>query len=751
MFASHVLGFPRIGPNRELKFSIEKYWASNTEANERAVFETKNNICTKNWKLQKLFGLDFITVGDFALYDHVLSTLMMVGGLPSRFAAQNNWLHNYFNAARGTEHCRAMEMKKWFNTNYHYMVPEYSPGMSFGFKAEHLISEVIAATELGCPLKVSLLGPVSLLWLGKEYDGLINRLELLPNLLAVYKDIVLELKKRNIAWIQMEEPAACSNLSNTWREALQISYDALSKIFGKILLTTYYSFPKETATAIFQLPVAGVHFDVTSNFSLECLTNRQDRQVLSVGIVEGRAVWPNDVLRSVHKIRKIQKIVGSSNPIWISTSCSLQHVPYDASVEDRVEKVTKKSLSFSVQKVGEVVKIKNELLAHSRGSDKRILFRTFNPFVGFSVEELSSSVPATEENNCLRAEAQKEVLSLPVLPTTTVGSFPQTKDLRLLRSCFRNNTVSSKEYIIRMKKEIGHVVHKQLKYGLDVLVHGEVERNDMVEYFGESLNGFIITKRGWVQSYGSRCTKPPIIVDDVSFAFPITAYWFREAQNLTAKPVKGMVTGPITILNWSFIRKDLSYQEISLQIAYALRLELSLLEVYGMKIIQIDEPAIREGLPLKTEEQAEYLDWVTKTFKILASCLSNRTQIHTHMCYSEFGDIMDTITKLPADVVSIEAARSNMTLLQSFKTINYDKGLGLGVYDIHSPEIPSPESIEKRIKHIINCLPQSSVWVNPDCGLKTRTWPQVDEAIYNLVEATKTIRKHLMAIHSDFN
>ena len=749
MFASHILGLPRIGSNRELKFSIEKYWASNSEANERSVLETKNNICAKNWKLQKLFGLDFITVGDFALYDHVLTTLMMVGGLPARFTATNSWLLHYFCAARGAENCRAMEMKKWFNTNYHYMVPEYTPGMNFSPKAEHLIADVGAASELGCSIKVNLLGPVSLLWLGKEYDGLVSRLELLPNMLAAYKDIILELKKRNVEWIQMEEPAASLNLPSSWREALQISYDSLSRIFNKILLTTYFSFSKEAATGIFNLPVAGVHVDITSNFSLDSLMNCPARQVLSVGIVDGRTVWPNDVQRSVHKIRKIREVVGSSNPIWVSTSCSLLHVPFDVSVEDKIERSVKKSLSFSVQKVREVVGIKRKLLVRSEDCAAKTLSKTFNPTVGFGVEELGCCIPSTEESSCQRSEAQKEVLCLPALPTTTIGSFPQTKDLRLLRSFFRNNAVSSKEYIVRMKGEIGYVVNKQLKYGLDVLVHGEVERNDMVEYFGESLNGFIITKRGWVQSYGSRCTKPPIIVNDVSFAFPMTAYWFREAQNLTNKPVKGMVTGSITMLNWSFIRKDLPYQEISLQIASALRLELGFLEACGMKIIQIDEPAIREGLPLKDEEQAEYLDWVIKTFRILSNCLSIRTQIHTHMCYSEFGDIIHTIANLPADVISIEAARSNMLLLQSFKDIGYAKGLGLGVYDIHSPEIPSLDSIEKRIKHIINCIPANSVWINPDCGLKTRTWHQVDGAIYNLVEATKNIRKSPELPHPD--
>lgn len=740
VYSSHILGFARIGPDRELKFALEKYWRLNSREAEKLVYRTREKVCVQNWKTQIQSGSDYLTVGDFSFYDQVLSTLVLVGGLPHRFNFQsNNRLLDSFRAARGCGQNVAMEMKKWFNTNYHYMVPEYNSATSFKVDAKWLIEEIDLASLIGQSLKVCLVGPVTLLWLGKEHDGLLNKIELLPQLLEVYKEILLELKKKSINLVQIEEPVFCLDVPVIWKEALKLTYYFLPKYSSNLLLTTYFSFPHHTANFLFSLPVFGVHIDVTTNFQLKKLPKQTKSSVLSIGIIDGKNVWKSNITKSVNKVRRIQDQMESGMCLWISTSCSLLHIPHDLSVEKGIRRDVLSDLAFGIQKVKEVSTIKLSLRLDSN-QQVRFPTETFNPRVSFYTEELLHKTSQFEKDWTKRMLRQQESVGLPLFPTTTVGSFPQTQKIRALRSLIRNNKIGCGSYIISIRTEISFIIAKQMSLGLDVLVHGEVERNDMVEYFGELLGGFVITKCGWVQSYGSRCTKPPIILGDVSFISPMSVYWFNQAQSLTTKPVKGMLTGPTTMLNWSFSRGDLPFQEVSLQLCNALKIELGLLGKTGTKVVQIDEPAIKEGLPLNVEGRQQYLNWVVKAFNVLTSSLPDSVQIHTHMCYSEIGDLIEAITKLGVDVISVEAARSNMLPVQLFKRHNYCRGMGFGMYDIHSPAVPSTAEIVSRIEHVITSVSPQLVWINPDCGLKTRTWFQVETALTNLVKAAKLMR-----------
>lgn len=738
---SHILGFARIGFNRELKFALEKYWKSPTEENERLILQVRERVCYQNWKAQKLLGLDYLSVGDFAFYDHVLSALMLVGGLPGRFGVSDtNQLATYFEAARGNDSCRAMEMKKWFNTNYHYMVPEYGADSTFRVNIKWLIEEVDLATLLSHPIKVNVLGPVTLLWLGREQLGLVNRIELLPRLLEVYKEILLELKSKKVDLIQIEEPVSCLDVPAVWEEAITLTYHYLPRYSQKMLFTTYFVAPKETSSYIFRLPVAGVHIDITSGFNFSVLSHCRNNSVLSVGVVNGRNIWRNDIDKSVYKVGKIQGALKVRVILWVATSCSLLHTPCDLTMEERIRRDIRRDMSFGVQKIREVVSIKLAFESEPKNTTQPRTERAFNPRVGFCTEELTDNFSHTRSSYDERRHQQHETLTLPIFPTTTVGSFPQTPQIRSLRAKFRENKISRNAYIINIRKEISYIIAKQASYDLDVLVHGEVERNDMVEYFGELLEGFVITRNGWIQSYGSRCTKPPVIFSDIAFVAPMSLYWFNHAQSLTTKPVKGMITGPTTMLNWSFAREDLPYQEMSLQLGNALRVELSQLVRSGVRVVQIDEPAIKEGLPLDKISCWYYLNWVARAFNALLSKLSNKIQVHTHICYSELEDLMPAIAKLDVDVISAEAARSNMLTLESFSNHGYKRGMGLGLYDIHSPATPSTIDIISKVQRVIALVPRELIWINPDCGLKTRTWSQVDAALVNLVEAAKRLR-----------
>ncbi|KAH0998214.1 5-methyltetrahydropteroyltriglutamate--homocysteine S-methyltransferase [Candidatus Tremblaya phenacola] len=742
MVTAHLLGFPRIGFNRELKFTLESYWNHRTPETKELLFKTRKEICLKTWKMQKLLRLDFLTVGDFSFYDHVLSTLCGLGGLPKRygFNVKSPSIDNYFDAARGNSNFRAMDLKKWFNTNYHYLVPEYTSGMEFHAEFPWLLEEIELAKTLQHPIKVCMLGPASLLWLGKEYGGLVNRIEVLPRLLEAYKRVLMNIKFKGVEWVQLEEPIASFNLPAIWRRALSTTYEQLSSCSPRILFTSYYAFPNEMYSFLKSLPVDGFHFDITNNVSINLLESYPSDKVLSVGIVSGRDVWKNDLKRSIHRVERLRSKIRSE--LWVSTSCPLLHVPCDLSTEGRISESLKRKLSFGVQKIQEAVAIKEHLTNQNSNIATSVLVKEthFNPRVGFYTEELENECCFKRLSYLDRIKLQKNISKHLIFPTTTVGSFPQTEHIRKIRSQFKKGNLTQKEYITTLKTEVSFIIKKQAVYGLDVFVHGEVERNDMVEYFGELVEGFMITENGWIQSFGSRCTKPPIVFKDLSFIRPITVYWTRYAQGLTNKPVKGMVTGPMTILNWSFLRKTQTIQEMSLQIASVLRKEVNLLENHGTRIVQIDEPAIREGLPLLYENWNQYLSWSVKAFHIVSSGVSASTQIHTHLCYSEFGEIVDTLVKLDTDVISIEAARSNMVLLEPFKECGFTNEIGPGVYDIHSPMIPSVEEVLLRIKYITTSISKERVWVNPDCGLKTRTWSQVDSSLSNMVKAAKIAR-----------
>ncbi|AGO28232.1 cobalamin-independent homocysteine transmethylase [Candidatus Tremblaya phenacola PAVE] len=744
MFRSHILGSTRIGRNRELKFVLEKFWRTSTKENERQLHQTKEKVCSQNWKDQKQSGLDFITVGDFAFYDHVLTTLVLVSSLPKRFGIlDQHTIKEYFAAARGDEANRAMEMRKWFNTNYHYMVPEFEPGTTFHANTKWLLDEIDLASLFHHQTKVVILGPISLLWIGKECGGLTNKLELLPNLLEAYKNILIDLKKRGIDLVQIDEPAACLTLSDVWVEALKASYNYLSKYFEGILLTTFFSFPTELVTLLLTLPILGVHIDVTSSFELHKIPKQPRINILSIGVVNGRDVWKANINNSVRKISQIKSRILKPINLWVATSCSLLHTPNNLSDENGLEVGVSSGLAFGSQKIEEVCAIKMALkFGWIRSQSKIQRIETFNPRVGFAVEELLTN----QDLKVKRNNPQLKQLGLPLIPTTTVGSFPQTQQIRELRSNIRKGLISCGNYVSQIKAEISFIIAKQISLGLDVLVHGEVERNDMVEYFGEQLNGFIITKKGWVQSYGSRCVKPPIVFGDISFVSPMSVFWFKQAQKLTTKPVKGMLTGPTTMLNWSFVRRDLSIQEISVQVCNALKIELGLLKSAGAKVIQIDEPAIREGLPLNQNGWGAYLNWVVRIFNILAAYLPSEIQVHTHMCYFEFNELMDAILNLDVDAISVEAARSNMASVNPFKEHCYSRGIGFGMYDIHSPIIPNEADILNRIRFVLSSFPKELVWANPDCGLKTRTWNQVEASLKNLVQAALVVRKGLIKL-----
>ncbi|CUX79093.1 5-methyltetrahydropteroyltriglutamate--homocysteine methyltransferase [Candidatus Tremblaya princeps] len=744
MITAHILGYPRIGRSRELKFALERYWASGGDQNARLLHDVRGELCLEGWDVQRAAGMDYVTVGDFSLYDHVLSTLELMGCMPVRLRQLScDKLASYFAAARGGSAGAAMDMKKWFNTNYHYMVPEYSKGMEFDSgDGRWLAEEIDMAQAAGHRVKASLLGPITLLWLGKERDGLLNRLELLPGLVDAYVNLLSLMLARGVEWIQVEEPIASLDMPDLWAGAMHAAYDALSRRSPRLLLTSYYSFPSGCFDILCQLPVSGLHVDVTRNFRLGALRCFPRDMVLSAGAVDGRHVWSCDLSATARLLDRARDMARLDDRLWVSTSCSLMHVPVDAATEVAVSMSVRPMLSFAIQKAGEVAALKLRL-AHGnagRSNDRVSLSRSFKPAVGFGTEDLQLT-QRRQLGYADRARRQRSALGLPVLPTTTVGSFPQTPRLRQLRVMLRRGNIRLQSYMGAIRAEIEHIVRRQAELGMDILVHGEVERGDMVEYFGESMDGFVITRHGWVQSYGSRCAKPPIIAHDVSFVRSMTLYWTSYASKLTNLPMKGMVTGPTTIVCWSFARRDQSYQEVSLQVAHALRLEVSLLGTSGVGIIQIDEPALREGLPLQRAMRRRYLAWAADAFGVACSGTSPLVQIHTHICYSELGDVLQTMSDMDADVVSIEAARSNMSPLALLR--GFRKGVGPGVFDVHSPQLPSQEAMVGRITAALGIVPPENFWVNPDCGLKTRTWEQVNAALSSMRRAVDDVKERL--------
>ncbi|NDL64540.1 5-methyltetrahydropteroyltriglutamate--homocysteine S-methyltransferase [Acerihabitans arboris] len=750
---SHTLGFPRVGLHRELKKAQESYWAG--KSSQRELLAVGRELRARHWQQQKDAGVDLLPVGDFAWYDHVLTTSLMLDNVPARHRNGDSPadLDTLFRIGRGRaptgEPAAAAEMTKWFNTNYHYMVPEFTLGQSFRLGWAQLLDEVDEALALGHNVKPVLLGPVSYLWLGKVKGKAFDRLSLLADLLPVYRQILAELANRGIEWVQIDEPALVLELPQAWLDAYQVAYQDLRGSV-KLLLTTYFDSIGHHLDTICALPVQGLHVDlVAGKDNLAVLHAHLPADwLLSLGVINGRNVWRADLAACLERIRPL----AGQRPLWVATSCSLLHSPIDLSVETRLDEEVKSWFAFALQKCAELGLLRAALaqpddqhigaLAQYSAPirNRRHSSRVNNPQVNARLTQISAQDSQRRQAYTQRAEVQRRRFDLPAWPTTTIGSFPQTADIRGLRLDFKRGRLDKSHYRTGIGEHIKQAIAEQERLGLDVLVHGEAERNDMVEYFGEHLDGFVFTQNGWVQSYGSRCVKPPIIIGDISRPAPITVEWARYAQSLTDKPVKGMLTGPVTILCWSFPREDVSRQTIARQIALALRDEVADLEQAGIGIIQIDEPALREGLPLRRSEWPAYLAWAVEAFRLNAAVAQDDTQIHTHMCYCEFNDIMDSIAALDADVITIETSRSDMELLESFKEFDYPNEIGPGVYDIHSPNVPSEEWIVALLRKAAERIPAERLWVNPDCGLKTRGWPETRQSLANMVSAAKRLR-----------
>jgi 5-methyltetrahydropteroyltriglutamate--homocysteine methyltransferase len=753
MAQAHALGFPRIGAHRELKFALESFWRGDT--GEQELQATGRGLRAFHWSLQAEAGLDRVTVGDFAWYDHVLNTLALLGAIPSRFRFEPKQLSlpEYFTLARGGSEHFAMEMTKWFDTNYHYLVPEWTPEVRFDGGVDWLFDEVAEARAQGHRVKVALVGPLTLLYLGKIKSGLEHKLDLLPRVVAGYQKVLQRLQAAGVEWVQIDEPILTLELDSAWRDAYLPTYAALSKTAPPLLLATYFDEVREHAALLRELPVAGLHLDLVRGAGqLDAFLEDwpQDR-VLSAGIVDGRNIWRTDLDASLATLIPAQRALGER--LWIGSSCSLLHVPVDLAHEAKLDDELKSWLAFATQKLGEIAALKTALnegmeavqeqFAGARGA---VAARRSSPRIHNSVvqKRLAKVADADERRGAdfkTRIAKQQAKWNLPAFPTTTIGSFPQTTEIRHARAAFKRGDLSHLDYLNRMRDEIRDVVRKQEELGLDVLVHGEPERNDMVEYFGEQLWGYAFTANGWVQSYGSRCVKPPFIYGDVYRPEPMTVGWSQFAQSLTEKPMKGMLTGPVTMLQWSFVRDDQPRETTALQIALALRDEVRDLEQGGIGMIQIDEPAFREGLPLKQRNWEHYLDWAVRAFKISASGVSDETQIHTHMCYSEFNDILPWIAALDADVITIETSRSDMELLDGFGKYAYPNDIGPGVYDIHSPRVPQITEMERLLRKARGVIPDERLWVNPDCGLKTRGWKETSEALSNMVQAARSLRE----------
>jgi 5-methyltetrahydropteroyltriglutamate--homocysteine methyltransferase len=744
-----ITGFPRIGKKRELKKALESYWSGTITSKQ--LHETAFNLKKEHWLLQKQQGIDLISVNDFSLYDNMLDTAVMLNAIPERFTGISDETERYFAMARGNGSNRALEMTKWFNTNYHYIVPELHDNMQFKLNASKIISEYNEAKETGITPKINIIGPVTFLALSKTADDK-NCYSYFDKIIIVYKELLNNIAGLdNTVYVQFEEPLFAKDATEEEQNLLKKTYDFLSAVSPKIkiIVTTYFEHSAEAVNILGQTGIWAIGLDfVYGKKNMESLSSINDKKLIA-GVVDGRNVWINDINKSLELLGQISSIVPKSDVI-ISTSCSLLHVPYRLEYENASD--INKWLSFAFEKVKETSLLsklfygdnlssedKNFLEENSKAvKEMQVSEKIHNPLVSERVNNIKSF--EREGTFDERIRLQKENLKLHALPTTTIGSFPQTEEIRQSRKKYRANEISEKEYEEAIKKYIDGCIAFQEEAGIDVLVHGEPERNDMVEYFGEALDGFHFTKNGWVQSYGSRCVKPPIIFGDVSRTKPITVATISYAQSKTKKIMKGMLTGPVTILNWSFVRNDKERYEISRQIALALKDEILDLQNAGIKIIQVDEAAFKEGYPLRTENVEEYEKWAVQNFKLAVSGAKKETQIHTHMCYSEFNEIIDALEKMDADVLTIETARSGNELMGIFKKNGYKNEIGPGVYDIHSPRVPSVEEFINQIKILIGSIPIEKLWINPDCGLKTRKWEEVKPALKNMVEAAKIVR-----------
>jgi 5-methyltetrahydropteroyltriglutamate--homocysteine methyltransferase len=785
MALSNVSGFPRIGRNRELKFATEGYWRGETSADHLAA--TAKTIRVENWKLMQDAGIDLIPSNDFSYYDQVLDTIALVGAVPDRYGWSGNQvdLDTYFAMARGRQtdnvDVTAMEMTKWFDTNYHYIVPELSPGTKFSLSSSKPFDEhAEAMEELGIDTIPVLIGPVSFLLLSKPADGVderFNALDLIEDLIEVYGEVIEKLAEQGATWVQLDEPCFVEDRSERELDALQLAYEELGKVHERprLLVKTYFDHVGEAYNVLRESPIEGIGLDFTGvvhgdllspgvhvhggRHNAEFLANDDlGEKWLFAGLVDGRNVWINHLEHSLDALEGMRSRAGE---VVVSTSCSLLHVPIDLEAEPAdgdadLDDELRSWLAFAVQKVGEVATlakglgegreaISDELDRNDRArDDRRDSHRTSTPEVRARVDALTDADARRESDFPERKEAQSQRFGLPLFPSTTIGSYPQTEELRAARKQLREGEIQLEEYEERMRNEIDRVIDFQEEIGLDVLVHGEPERNDMVQYFGEQMLGYVFTQNAWVQSYGSRYVRPPIIFGDVSRPTPMTVEWINYAQSKTEKPVKGMLTGPVTMLEWSFVRDDQPLGETCKQLALAIRDEVEDLEKSGVGIIQVDEPAIREGLPLRKDRWSEYLDWAVYSFRVATSVVRDDTMIQTHMCYSDFGDIMEQIQAMDADVNLIEAARSRMELLQDWEKTGYANDIGPGVYDIHSPRVPSTDEMVELLREAARVLKPEQIWVNPDCGLKTRTWAEVEPSLANMVDAGRLLREELV-------
>ena len=760
MATTHNLGFPRIGTKRELKFALESYWKGESSIHELKTLGAQ--LRQRHWAQQA--DLDLAVVGDFAFYDQVLDMSFTLGNLPERVRDfHGDTLDNYFRVARGrsakgaedhSECCggvAAGEMTKWFDTNYHYIVPEFSATTAFKLDPSRLLEQLAEARAQGVKAKPVIVGPVSYLALGKAKDDS-DKLALLPRLLPVYAELLATLAAQGVEWVQIDEPILVTELSAEWQRAYTTAYEALATGKVKLLLATYFGQLQGNLSLACKLPVQGLHLDainVRTEVDAVIAQLPQDR-VLSLGVINGRNIWKTDLNAVLDWLEPVAQRLGER--LWIAPSCSLLHVPVDLDNEQKLDTEMRSWLAYALQKLGEL-KLLATALNHGRDAVKTELAangiaiaarraspRVNNPAVKAALANISPALGRRNNAYPVRAEQQAALLDLPAYPTTTIGSFPQTAEIRQARSQFKSGALDEAAYKTAMRAEIGRSVREQEALGLDVLVHGEAERNDMVEYFGEQLDGYAFSQFGWVQSYGSRCVKPPILFGDISRPKAMTVEWIKYAQSLTSKPMKGMLTGPVTILNWSFVRDDQPRSVSCYQLALAIREEVLDLEKAGVRVIQIDEAALREGLPLRKSQWQEYLDWAVESFRITANGVDDETQIHTHMCYSEFNDVIASIADMDADVITIETSRSDMELLDAFDNFNYPNQIGPGVYDIHSPNIPTQEHIVQLMRKAAERIPAHRLWVNPDCGLKTRQWNEVIPALTNMVAAAKTLR-----------
>ncbi|WP_077530083.1 5-methyltetrahydropteroyltriglutamate--homocysteine S-methyltransferase [Vreelandella utahensis] len=756
MVTTHNLGFPRIGTKRDLKAALEGFWAG--DISESELSRRSADLRHRHWQFQA--GLHQVPVGDFSWYDHVLDTSVMLGHIPPRVSELGgSATDQYFRLARGRSAVDqgesvvdAGEMTKWFDTNYHYIVPEFTRESRFSPDASALVAQLREARDQGHNPKPVLVGPVTYLWLGKSKDGS-ERLDHLPALGEAYRTILSELAEAGADWVQIDEPILVMDLPPEWRNALETAYHGLAKAPVRLLLTTYFGHLGDNRELACALPVAGLHLDaVRGSDDVEpVMAKLPEDRVLSLGVVDGRNVWKADLQALMDWLEPIHAAL--SDRLWIAPACSLLHVPMDLDLETDLDDELRGWLAFAVQKLDELRvlakglnegrnSITAELAANCECLESRQRSqRVRNPAVREAVAGIDTRMGDRQSPYAERAEAQQRHLQLPPFPTTTIGSFPQTRAIRRARLDYRQGRLSEQAYQEAMKEAIRDCIREQEELGLDVLVHGEAERNDMVEYFGELMDGFAFTRHGWVQSYGSRCVKPPIIYGDVDRPSPMTVDWIRYAQSLTAKPVKGMLTGPVTLLNWSFVRDDQSGADTANQLALAVRKEVQDLEAAGIRIIQIDEAALREGLPLRRSEWEQYLDWAISAFRVAANGVADETQIHTHMCYSEFNDIMPAIARMDVDVITIETSRSDMELLDAFDAFEYPNEIGPGVYDIHSPNIPSEDRMVALLEEAAKRIPPGRLWVNPDCGLKTRNWEEVTPALEAMVNAARRLRQ----------